>query len=57
MTVEPRSARAQITAERVVTFSVPEANGLGHSISVYENTVLLGTIYPEAYAFQFGGGR
>lgn len=53
----PETSRAQLTAESVVRFVVPEANALAVSIAVHADTVLLGTIEPEAYVFQFDGAQ
>jgi hypothetical protein len=52
----PATVRAELTAEPMVKFVVPEANALATSISLYGDTVLLGTIGAEAYVFQLEGG-
>jgi hypothetical protein len=57
ITLIPGTSRAQLTAERVIRFVVPEANALAQSISVHLDTVLLGTLDPEAYVFQLDGGN
>jgi len=53
----PETGHAQLTAESVVRFIVPEANALAVSIALHADTVLLGTINPEAYVFQFDHGK
>lgn len=53
----PGTGRAQLVAEPVVRFVVPEANALAESIALYGDTVLLGTIGPEAYVFQLDHGK
>jgi hypothetical protein len=57
VTLMAETSHAQLTAEPVIRFVVPEANALSVSIDVHGDTVLLGTIDPEAYVFQFDGGR
>jgi hypothetical protein len=53
----PGTSRAQQTAEPVAKFVLPEADSPGVSIALYGDTVLLGTIDPEAYIFQFDGAN
>jgi hypothetical protein len=53
----PRTSQAQLTAEPLVRFIIPEADGLGVSVAVYADTVLLGTNGPEAYVFQYDGAN
>jgi hypothetical protein len=53
----PDTGRAQLTAEPVVRFIVPEANALATAIALHDDTVLLGTVNAEAYVFQFDGEK
>ncbi len=53
----PDLGHAQLTAEPIVRFIVPEANALATSIALHADTVLLGTVNAEAYVFQFDQGK
>jgi hypothetical protein len=57
LTMIPQTGSAELTAEPVIRFIVPEANALATSIALHADTVLLGTVNAEAYVFQFDQGN
>jgi hypothetical protein len=52
----PGTSKAQLTAEAVTKFVVPEANALAVSIALHGDTAMLGTLDAEAYVFQLDRG-
>lgn len=56
LTLIPETSGAQLTAEAVTKFVVPEANALAVSIALHGDTALLGTLDAEAYVFQLDRG-
>lgn len=57
LAVMPERGSAQLTAEPVIRFIVPEANALATAIALHGDTVLLGTVNAEAYVFQWDGQK